>query len=68
MCGLSEQDVYQITYITMHGWEHVWADVWRKPGMTRAVEKTHPCGCCHFEEQTEDFDFERAYWAQREAQ
>jgi hypothetical protein len=64
MC-ISEYQAHQVAFLTQRGWTcHDFASgcVWTKPGETRTVEKSHPCGCCKYEEQTEEFDLDDAYW------
>jgi hypothetical protein len=62
----STEDIHQVAYLTLHGWELSGLQ-WRKKGFARKVQKDHPCGCCSFEEETEDFDTDDAYWEQRDS-
>jgi hypothetical protein len=64
MC-LSQEDVYRIAYLTQRGWTCS-GEVWTKPGKTREITRHHHCGCCTYEEQTDEFDLEQAFWAQED--
>lgn len=67
---LTEYEVHQIAYLTMHGWTcssySSEEGAWTKPGFTREVEFRHPCNCCIKSHKIEEFDLDRAYWAQKE--
>jgi len=66
---LTEYEVYQIAYLTQHGWEadevpsrhrgkRVASAVWRKPGKTHSVPVPHS-----FEfEETDAWELDDAYW------
>ena len=61
---LDEEDVYQIAYLTLHGWDLV-GNRWTKEGFTHTEIGTHGCGCCEKQTQTPYFPREAAYEAQR---
>lgn len=71
---LTEYEVHQIAYLTMHGWvcnpnpsEYLEEGAWSKAGLTRMVkERATSCSCCSFDVEKEDFTLDEAYWAQRE--
>lgn len=62
---LDMEEVHQISYLTMHGWELLYGD-WRHVGFSRMVSKNQPCGCCEKEEKVSTFSLEEAYLAQKE--
>lgn len=61
-CGLSQEDVYRISYLTMRGWTLSCGD-WEKPGFERSI-----MGRWDREEPTTKFDLESAYYAQLETE
>jgi hypothetical protein len=64
-CGLSVEEVHQIAYLTMKGWV-LGSEYWTKDGFERAEERTHGCGCHHYEVKTPYFSLDEAYNTQLE--
>ena len=57
---LDEEDIYQISYLTLHGWNYVYGR-WEKEGITQKVSETHSCGCCAKEVETPHFSRSQAF-------
>ncbi len=64
---LTEKEVFQIAYITVHGWKFdEFEGKWQKPGFLRKTFKLRVCGCCKDDVEILWFKLEDAYEAQVE--
>jgi hypothetical protein len=64
----SIQDIHRIAYLTMHGWEPGYRDVWEKHGVLRKLtddEKQDNRRWANTH-KAEEWDLESAYWRQKE--